>query len=54
MTVKLIASDMDDTLLSSNTKLSERNAVAIHKAIAKGNCLYDCDGTHVCLRQTIR
>lgn len=36
MTVKLIASDMDDTLLNSNTKLSERNAAAIHKAIAKG------------------
>ena len=36
MTVKLIASDMEDTLLNSNTKLSERNAAAIHKAIAKG------------------
>ena len=36
LTVKLIASDMDDTLLNSNTKLSERNAAAIHKAIAKG------------------
>ena len=36
MTVKLIASDMDDTLLNSNTKLSERNAEAIHQAIAKG------------------
>ena len=36
MTVKLIASDMDDTLLNSNTKLSERNAAAIHKAIDKG------------------
>ena len=27
---------MDDTLLNSNTKISERNAAAIHKAIAKG------------------
>ena len=36
MTVKLIASDMDDTLLNSNTKLSERNAAAIHKAIDEG------------------
>lgn len=36
MAVKLIASDMDDTLLNSNTKLSKRNAAAIHRAIAKG------------------
>ena len=36
MTVKLIASDMDDTLLNSNTKISERNAAAIRKAIDAG------------------
>ena len=36
MTVKLIASDMDDTLLNSDTKISERNAAAIRKAIDKG------------------
>ena len=36
MTVKLIASDMDDTLLNSDTKISERNAAAIRKAIDAG------------------
>ena len=36
MAIKLIASDMDDTLLNSKTKLSERNAAAIRKAIAAG------------------
>ena len=34
--VRLIASDMDDTLLNSDTKISEGNAAAIHAAIAKG------------------
>ena len=36
MAVRLIASDMDDTLLNSKIFISERNAAAIHKAIAKG------------------
>ena len=36
MAIKLIASDMDDTLLNSETKLSERNATAIRKAIDAG------------------
>ena len=36
MSVRLIASDMDDTLLNSDTKISEGNAAAIRKAIAKG------------------
>ncbi|MER2138940.1 MAG: Cof-type HAD-IIB family hydrolase [Succiniclasticum sp.] len=36
MAIKLIASDMDDTLLNSKTKLSERNAAAIRKAIDAG------------------
>ena len=36
MAVRLIASDMDDTLLNSETKISERNAAAIHRAIDKG------------------
>lgn len=36
MAIKLIASDMDDTLLNSETKLSERNAAAIRKAIDAG------------------
>jgi len=36
LAIKLIASDMDDTLLNSETKLSERNAAAIRKATAAG------------------
>ena len=36
MAVRLIASDMDDTLLHSKIYISERNAAAIHRAIAKG------------------
>ena len=36
MTIRLIASDMDDTLLNSDTKISERNAAAIRKAIDAG------------------
>ena len=36
MAVRLIASDMDDTLLNSHNVISERNAKAIHKAITKG------------------
>ena len=36
MAIKLIASDKDDTLLNSKTKLSERNAAAIRKAIDAG------------------
>ena len=36
MAIRLIASDMDDTLLNSDTKISERNAAAIRKAIEKG------------------
>ena len=36
MTVRLIASDMDDTLLNSDTKISAGNAAAIHAAMDKG------------------
>lgn len=36
MNIKLIASDMDDTLLNSRTMISPRNAAAIHRAIASG------------------
>lgn len=36
MTVKLIASDMDDTLLSSDIKISEKNSEAIHEAMGRG------------------
>ena len=36
MTVRLIASDMDDTLLNSDTKISAGNAAAIHAAMEKG------------------
>lgn len=36
MVIRLIASDMDDTLLNSNTKITERTAEAIHKVIKKG------------------
>ena len=36
MQIKLIASDMDDTLLNCEHKISERNAKAIQSAIDKG------------------
>lgn len=36
MEIKLIASDMDDTLLNNRWQISERNAAAIKKAIAAG------------------
>lgn len=36
MAIKLIATDMDDTLLGSNIQISERNAAAIKKAIDAG------------------
>lgn len=36
MEIKLIASDMDDTLLSSKCEISERNTKAIHAAIDAG------------------
>lgn len=36
MEIKLIASDMDDTLLNKDCKISERNAAAIKKAVAAG------------------
>ena len=36
MDIKLIASDMDDTLLNSEVKISERNAKAIKSALAAG------------------
>ena len=35
LTVKLIASDMDDTLLNSNTKLSERNQSGMRRPFIK-------------------
>ena len=36
MEIKLIASDLDDTLLNSATQISERNAAAIRAAMEKG------------------
>lgn len=36
MEIKLIASDMDDTLLNSSVQISERNARAIKSALAAG------------------
>lgn len=36
MKIKLIASDMDDTLLNRECKISERNAAAIKKAVSEG------------------
>ena len=36
MNIKLIASDMDDTLLNSRNEISSANAAAIHKALAAG------------------
>ncbi len=34
--IKLIATDMDNTLLNSNIEISARTAAAIHKAVAAG------------------
>ena len=36
MEIKLIASDMDDTLLNSKCQISQRNAAAIKRALAAG------------------
>ena len=36
MGIKLIASDMDGTLLNDEGKISERNAAAIRKAVDAG------------------
>lgn len=36
MAIKLIASDMDGTLLSSDIAISEKNKNAIHKAVDNG------------------
>lgn len=35
MTIKLIASDMDDTLLNNNREISPRNEAAIKKPLRK-------------------
>lgn len=50
MKIKLIASDMDDTLLNNNREISPRNEAAIKKAIesgivftlASGACIAQC------------
>lgn len=36
MKIKMIASDMDDTLLNDERKISPRNQAAIQKALATG------------------
>ena len=36
MSIKLIATDMDDTLLNNHQKISPRNAAAIKAAAAQG------------------
>ena len=44
MQIKLIASDMDDTLLNHDNKISERNANAIRSALAKNVIFMIGDG----------
>ena len=48
MDIKLIASDMDDTLLNSTVTISERKAKAIKSALAAGKIFFDCDRQNVC------
>ena len=52
MPIKLIASDMDDTLLNNNREISARNEAAIKKAIAEG-IVYACFRAHVLLYAAI-
>ena len=48
MKIKMIASDMDDTLLNNDRKISPRNLAAIKKALAAA-----CHGQNVQIDQTI-
>ena len=48
MQIKLIASDMDDTLLNHDNKISERNANAIRSALAKNVIFMIATGRMFC------
>lgn len=51
MTIKLIASDMDDTLLNSSREISPRNEAAIKKAIEAGIIFTLASGRMYCSMQ---
>lgn len=51
MKIKLIASDMDDTLLNNNREISPRNEAAIKKAIAEGIVFTLASGRMYCSMQ---
>ena len=51
MTIKLIASDMDDTLLNNNREISPRNEAAIKKAIEAGIIFTLASGRMYCSMQ---
>ena len=54
MEIKLIASDMDDTLLNSKCQISARNEAAIRSALAAGKVFSFSNWPHVCLRASLR
>ena len=51
MQIKLIASDMDDTLLNNNRQISQRNEAAIKKAIEAGIVFTLASGRMYCSMQ---
>ena len=51
MQIKLIASDMDDTLLNNNRQISTRNEAAIKKAIEAGIVFTLASGRMYCSMQ---
>lgn len=53
MKIKMIASDMDDTLLNNDRKISPRNLAAIKKSISCRDRVYACHGQNVQIDQTI-
>ena len=53
MKIKLIASDMDDTLLNKNHQISPRNEAAIKKAIEAGVVFTLASGRMYCSMQPL-
>ena len=51
MKIKLIASDMDDTLLNNNREISPRNEAAIKKAIESGIVFTLASGRMYCSKK---
>ena len=49
----MIASDMDDTLLNNERKISPRNLAAIKRALAAGIAFYSCNGQNVQIYQAL-